>query len=674
MGSLGTPRTIRPDLSRRLRVMAFDPSVSARLETAEMNQLTVRVPWEENLLPGPIGEYLEVIDRDPASDAWYKPIDLNQPEILAQDGLAPSESDPRFHQQMVYAVAMTTIRNFERALGRVAFWSDHRGRDQNGKLKTQFVRRLRIYPHAIRDKNAYYSPLKKAVLFGYFPAGPDSKGTPPGTMVYTCLSHDIIAHEITHALLDGVHPRFNMPTNHDVLAFHEAFADIVALFQHFSYPSVLLNQISRCRGNLGAENLLSQLAQQFGDATGRGHSLRDALGRTNPETGKWEPQAPDPRALRKAIEPHDRGAILVAAVFSAFLKIYRWRTADLFRIATGGTGDLPNGDIHPDLAKRLANEAAQTADRVCQMCIRAIDYCPPVDITFGNFLRAIVTADLDFAPNEEESYRLVFMESFREWGIHPEGVSSVGVSSLAWPSAANLFDDARATNSNLSPEKAKEIQERLVEDFLNDITSNLKWTMDCNRFDAWKSLDEVSIKLHRWLVSGDSLGPSYEELFGLVIDHYDSRRNRPVPNTVYRNDANMPTVEVHSVRPALRRTQSGGYRTDLVIEITQRRRGFFDAEEQMSVESDGKILPGDYKGDFTYRSGCTLLVDPVTGDVRRVIRTRGDICDDAELDRVRKYMTGEDEVYGNSFTAGLPLKQSELGREEPFALLHQGGD
>ena len=33
-------------------------------------------------------------------------------------GSTPSEGNPQFHQQMVYAVAMTTIHNFERALGR----------------------------------------------------------------------------------------------------------------------------------------------------------------------------------------------------------------------------------------------------------------------------------------------------------------------------------------------------------------------------------------------------------------------------------------------------------------------------------------------------------------------------------------------------------------------------
>ena len=117
------------------------------------------------------------------------------------------------------------------------------------------------------------------MLFGYFPVEIKDEFNAPGTMIFTCLSHDIIAHETTHALLDGVHPRFNEPVNVDVLAFHEAFADIVALFQHFAYPGVLHDQISRTRGNLANENMLAQLAQQFGRAAGRGGALRDALGK-----------------------------------------------------------------------------------------------------------------------------------------------------------------------------------------------------------------------------------------------------------------------------------------------------------------------------------------------------------------------------------------------------------
>src|SRR5947199_5970823 len=131
----------------------------------------MKVPWEfdpktgkDILQPGPVGEYLEVVDVDPRWHCFYAPVDLNSPYLLAQDGLAPSEGNPQFHQQMAYAVAMTTIRNFERALGRFAFWSPHRVENADGDITAErFVRRLRIYPHALREANAYYSPAKKAL-------------------------------------------------------------------------------------------------------------------------------------------------------------------------------------------------------------------------------------------------------------------------------------------------------------------------------------------------------------------------------------------------------------------------------------------------------------------------------------------------------------------------------
>jgi hypothetical protein len=179
---------------------------------------------------------------------------------------------------------------------------------------------------------------------------------------------------MTHALLDGVHPRFNEPVNEDVLAFHEAFADIVALFQHFSYPGVLRDQIARTRGDLARQSVLGQLAQQFALASGRGDALRSYLG-TKDEKGDWKPTAPDPSLIEQTSEPHDRGAILVAAVFGAFTRVYRARTRDLFRIASEGTGVMRECDIHPDLVNRLAEEAERCAERALQMCIRAIDYC-----------------------------------------------------------------------------------------------------------------------------------------------------------------------------------------------------------------------------------------------------------------------------------------------------------
>ena len=229
------------------------------------------------LRPGPVGEYLEVVDIDPVSGMAYAPVDLNDKALLAQNGLPPSEGNPKFHQQMVYAIGMKTIGFFEKALGRKVLWAPHRTPGAPGRAyDDKEVRRLRIYPHALRAANAYYSPTKNALLFGYFPE--EAAGSLPGSMVFTCLSSDIIAHEMTHAILDGLHRRLQEASNPDVRAFHEGFADIVAVFQHFTIPELVRFEIGRAGGDLSAARLLSGLAQQFGRGSGIGDALRDYTG------------------------------------------------------------------------------------------------------------------------------------------------------------------------------------------------------------------------------------------------------------------------------------------------------------------------------------------------------------------------------------------------------------
>ena len=226
----------------------------------------------------------------------------------------------------------------------------------------------------------------------------------------------------------------------DVLAFHEAFADIVALFQHFSYPGVLRDQIARTRGDLARQSVLGPTRAAV--CAGVGTWRRPAqLSRQDRERQMGRHQAGSDTYSRRTPEPHDRGAILVAAVFGAFAKVYRARTRDLFRIATEGTGVLREGDIHPDLVNRLAEEAARAADRALQMCIRAIDYCPPVGITFGAYLRAIVTADYDMNPMDRQNWRLAFIESFREWGISPRATRSMAEDSLLWPTEQDVIKE-----------------------------------------------------------------------------------------------------------------------------------------------------------------------------------------------------------------------------------------
>jgi hypothetical protein len=108
---------------------------------------------------------------------------------------------------MAYAVAMRTIERFERALGRKALWARRRPAKHGDAVPDDgYVRVLRIYPHALREANAYCDPEKIALLFGYFPAADSSGSVVRGSVIFGVVAHDIVAHETTHALLDGLHP------------------------------------------------------------------------------------------------------------------------------------------------------------------------------------------------------------------------------------------------------------------------------------------------------------------------------------------------------------------------------------------------------------------------------------------------------------------------------------
>ena len=592
---------------RRLRVFAYDPALSVDLNTFDINDATISVPWERNLRPGPVGEYLEVVDVDPASGSCYAPVDLNAPALLAQAGLPPSEQNPQFHQQMCYAVAMRTIEHFERALGRKALWAIRYVKDQTGKVVgEQFVPRLRIYPHALRAENSFYSPERKALLLGYFTAREGSAGLNlPGGRVFCAASHDIIAHETTHALLDGLHRRYQEPTNPDVLAFHEAFADIVALFQHFTIPEALREQIVRTRGNLGEDNLLAQLAVQFGQATSGGYdALRNAI-KDKPTRGDYE-------ASR---EPHQRGSVLVAAVFAAFLSVFNRTAAPTLKLATGGTGVLPEGELLRDLADRLAQQACSVAGNVLDICIRALDYCPPIDITFGEYLRALITADVDLVPNDELGYRVAFISAFRDRGIFPSNVPNLSIETLVWDQPTLLV---RAD--------IRDVMDKLV----------LDWDTQTERHKAYQTSKHNAYIFWQWLVD-----PARKDVFRAL-----GFRKASKGVTIAGVTGELRPVEVHSVRPARRSGPEGG-RYEVFIELTQ------------------AFWPDDDPG-ARFRGGCTVVVDFAPKRIRYIVRKRLEGPDGVEKQRTQ---------LGLAMTANAASRRGNYygtgaRSSEPFALLH----
>ena len=609
---------------RRIRTYAVDPSLSTRLETTSINEVTLKVKWEK-LEPGPTGEYLRVFDTDAQESGLpgtsFAPVNLNDPRLLAQDGCPPSEGNPAFHQQMVYAVAMKTIEHFERALGRPVLWRPEMIPDKPFD-DSHFVRQLTIKPHAFQQANAFYTPKALALHFGYFQASANDPGDHvPGSTVYSCLSHDIIAHETTHAILDGMHRRFNEPSNPDVLAFHEAFADIVALMQHFTIAEIVENQITKTRGDLQTESILGSLAVQFGKATGGRGALRDAIGAVD-ENGVWTRLKPNPSDYQTVLAPHSRGAILVAAVFDAFLAIYKSRTDDLFRIYTGGTGVLEAGAIHPDLVNRLGAEAVKSATHVLNICIRALDYIPPVDLTFGEYLRGLITADSDLVSDDKYNYRVAFVEAFRRRGIYPQDLETLSVDTLRW----------QGTDLASMADKYPELKKGLKR-----IIKQLKQYADActymtNREELFTETRRQRKVLHDTLKAVfDSLTKEAANEFGHTLGL----------------DPSEDGFEVHELRRSIRVSPDGKHLPQIILALTQ--------SVDMTVNSSTQ----------TFRGGSTLMVDLANSYVKYAIRKR--VNSDTRKARTEDFLKN---------ALADPLKSLLLGtgQREPFAALHALAD
>jgi hypothetical protein len=571
--------TVSNPPQRNLQVYAFDPSRGARLE----NHLNIRIA-NEPLKKGPVGRKVAVIDYDASNQCYYEGVVLDAAAILSQNGLAPSESNPQFHQQMVYAVVMDTIRRFEVALGREVKW-----RADHTTASTPYHGKLKVFPHAMQEANAFYDPDLHALLFGYFQASGEDVGVNlPGQIVFTCLSHDIIVHETTHAILDGIREHFNEPTGPDAAAFHEGFADIVALLQHFSFKDTLLDTIQRTGGfihrrqltpvvvaekggpliqaEIGEDNPMVDLARQFGEAMGNRRALRSALG-----------TPPDARILENTFEPHERGAILVAAVFDAFFTVYVDRTRDLVRMAyPDGRAIVPNF-LPNDLANRLAEEAAKTATRIQNICLRALDYCPPVDITFGDYLRALVTADRDVMADDGRGYRGALVNAFRARGIRPEGVISYNDEALVW----DLFKGMSAAKVN----------------------PNFR-----NLFkDLYQFADEPDRKKEQDL---------YRRLFAKAETF---RRQLGIP-------AQYP-VQAKSINPLHRVRPDGSLQRQIVAELVQKC-------ERVPIDPDNPKA-----GTFTFRGGTTLIINQ-QGEVRySIAKPIQGKAGAARLARQREYLS-----------------------------------
>jgi hypothetical protein len=607
-----TPEPLRKPPFRPLRTYAFDPTSPLSLYQALANEITLKVPWED-LEPGPIGEYVEVVDHDPESECFYTPVDLNAPAVLVENGLPPDEGVPQFHQQMVYALVMSTIRHFERGLGRAVLWSPHLFQQKDGTFRSEYVQRLRAYPHALRGQQTHYSPAKKALLMGYFPLQTTSAaGEPVRTTSFGCLSQGTVAHETAHAIVDGLGRSVGLADGGaDQLAVQEAIADLTGLLQQFAVAGFLRDHVGFTSDPDVNERLLEAMARRLVQPVGVQAELRKRIGASDQQE-QLHPRLP---------KFEERASALVAAVFTAFLAVWRKRCIRLFSL--GGVAPIPGQRLAGELLEAVSAEAAKCASCMLHICIRAIDYCPPVDITMRDYLRALVTADSDLFPEDECSYRLTVVESFRRLGLYP---SSTG--SLLWLAPQNVMQLGRALDGEPAPVSSRK-QEFMAQ---------------AHRLS----------QLHSWLNDGKH-APAPEALreMGLAL-------GQDAPRTVERIGNGLPRVSIHSCRLARRIGADARLLTDWIVTITQRRRGYVDPAIQEAQDAGKREL----RPDFFFRGGCTLVVDAATGQVRYCIAK--DILANERLARRR-----ESAQLGPAEPETARSQQQE-GRAEPFLLLRSG--
>jgi len=424
---MATTANTRPPV-RYMTIVAQDPSVTwaGRILTAR-----VAVPAED-LIPGPMGYRIQVVDYDSSRQYFHGshelPADYEHEPKAWREGQPAIVNDFRFHAQNVYALTMKTLARFEFALGRRLGWSF-----ENHQLK--------IAPHGMFDANAFYSPVEEGLVFGYF------KGL-SGRPVFTALSHDVVVHETTHALLDALRERYMVPSNPDQAAFHEGFADVVALLSVFSLPEVVAHLLAPPTGRrTGARTIARksiepaalQRSALFGLADQMGKELDGLRGSALRRSAEL---IPDPAILDDPdyLEPHRRGEVFVAAVMQAFVAAWSERIK-----ATG----LKGQQAFP-LAS-VVEEGADIADALATLWIRALDYMPPVHLTFPDALTAALTSDTQVRPDDERfKLRHYLKKQFAAYGIAPVKATRPAQSDCWEPAPPNLryervrFDSMRS--------------------------------------------------------------------------------------------------------------------------------------------------------------------------------------------------------------------------------------
>jgi hypothetical protein len=281
------------------------------------------------------------------------------------------------------------------------------------------------------------------------------------------------------------------------------------------------------------------------------------------------PRSSDSRPLSyddAGTEPHTLGSVLVSAVFEAFTTVVRRKAERLYAIAGVDIQMDSHAPLGDALMKALAQEASDVAGQFLNICIRAVDYCPPADMELGEYLRALLTADRELEQKDKWGFREALMRSFRRRCIFADHVPFLTEDAMVWR----------------SPDVSLQIPGLAF--------SELHFEGEPGQPAGAKELTRQAHALGSFVTA-----PNHAKRFALIAP------GAPLPKNVVQ--ASPPTVE--SIRVSRRVAPDGRVLFDLVAEVTQ----------SCTVRRSGDL--------FDLNGGSTIVIDPY-GEVRYIIYKRFD--------------------------------------------------
>lgn len=379
----------------KVPVIVKDPEVSEFKDIRPTED--VEITSESSFLDGPTSPRVAILDFGPKTGQLSPPVKFIPPSKPTEPGgyevLHPVEPGGHVARDAtnvsVFGAVYKTMEMFEEqdAMGRRVSWAF--GAPQ-----------LLVVPRAGEWANAYYERESHSLQFFFFKAANN------GVLVHTSHSQDIVAHETTHAILDGLAPDLFNAITPQSLAIHEGVADLGAVLCALRCRELSETVLKATNYSIERSSIFSGIGEQFAGALSENRDyLRNLLNNKSLDPNA----APADRVDRS--EPHDLSQVLSGALYSMLLDTYE---------ELRGVRRSPSGNhiIEPSEEefnqRKLQRVSGVTSgigeamkalflagERLKRALFRGLDYMPPGEVTFADLGRAILAADQASHPDSE---------------------------------------------------------------------------------------------------------------------------------------------------------------------------------------------------------------------------------------------------------------------------------